>query len=67
MWDHAGGVLIFEEAGGKVTDLDGKVSTPILSQLLRTSADKAVIRFRQSISAQGERWPTVRIPSVLER
>lgn len=23
-WDHAGGVLIFEEAGGKVTDLDGK-------------------------------------------
>lgn len=24
MWDHAGGVLIFEEAGGKVTDLDGK-------------------------------------------
>lgn len=24
MWDHAGGVLIFEEAGGRVTDLDGK-------------------------------------------
>ena len=24
MWDHAGGVLIYEEAGGKVTDLDGK-------------------------------------------
>lgn len=24
MWDHAGGVLIFEEAGGKVTDLEGK-------------------------------------------
>ncbi|SMR58475.1 unnamed protein product [Zymoseptoria tritici ST99CH_1E4] len=24
MWDHAGGILIFEEAGGKVTDLDGK-------------------------------------------
>ena len=24
MWDHAGGVLIFGEAGGKVTDLDGK-------------------------------------------
>ncbi|CAK3925292.1 3 (2),5 -bisphosphate nucleotidase [Lecanosticta acicola] len=24
MWDHAGGVLIFEEAGGKVTDLNGK-------------------------------------------
>lgn len=23
-WDHAGGVLIYEEAGGKVTDLDGK-------------------------------------------
>lgn len=23
-WDHAGGILIFEEAGGKVTDLDGK-------------------------------------------
>ncbi|CZT24027.1 related to myo-inositol-1(or 4)-monophosphatase [Ramularia collo-cygni] len=23
MWDHAGGVLIFEEVGGKVTDLDG--------------------------------------------
>ena len=22
-WDHAGGVLIYEEAGGKVTDLDG--------------------------------------------
>lgn len=24
MWDHAGGVLIFEEAGGRVTDLEGK-------------------------------------------
>lgn len=24
MWDHAGGVLIYEEAGGKVTDLEGK-------------------------------------------
>lgn len=24
MWDHAGGILIFEEAGGKVTDLEGK-------------------------------------------
>ncbi|KXS93502.1 hypothetical protein AC578_5472 [Pseudocercospora eumusae] len=24
MWDHAGGVLIFEEVGGKVTDLEGK-------------------------------------------
>jgi 3'(2'), 5'-bisphosphate nucleotidase len=24
IWDHAGGILIFEEAGGKVTDLDGK-------------------------------------------
>ncbi|KAM3424475.1 hypothetical protein BST61_g6479 [Cercospora zeina] len=24
MWDHAGGVLIFEESGGKVTDLEGK-------------------------------------------
>jgi 3'(2'), 5'-bisphosphate nucleotidase len=24
VWDHAGGVLICEEAGGKVTDLDGK-------------------------------------------
>jgi 3'(2'), 5'-bisphosphate nucleotidase len=24
IWDHAGGFLIFEESGGKVTDLDGK-------------------------------------------
>ncbi|KAI5196671.1 3',5'-bisphosphate nucleotidase [Aureobasidium subglaciale] len=24
VWDHAGGFLIFEESGGKVTDLDGK-------------------------------------------
>lgn len=24
MWDHAGGVLIFEEVGGRVTDLEGK-------------------------------------------
>lgn len=24
VWDHAGGILIFEEAGGKVTDLLGK-------------------------------------------
>ncbi|KAI4840260.1 3',5'-bisphosphate nucleotidase [Aureobasidium sp. EXF-8845] len=24
LWDHAGGFLIFEESGGKVTDLDGK-------------------------------------------
>lgn len=24
MWDHAGGVLIFQEVGGKVTDLNGK-------------------------------------------
>lgn len=24
MWDHAGGVLIFEEAGGRVTDLEGR-------------------------------------------
>jgi 3'(2'), 5'-bisphosphate nucleotidase len=23
-WDHAGGMLLFEEAGGKITDLDGK-------------------------------------------
>ncbi len=24
IWDHAGGVLVVEEAGGKVTDIDGK-------------------------------------------
>ncbi|MCC6904275.1 MAG: inositol monophosphatase family protein, partial [Anaerolineae bacterium] len=24
IWDHAGGVLLVEEAGGRVTDLDGK-------------------------------------------
>ncbi|WPB03112.1 uncharacterized protein RHO25_007749 [Cercospora beticola] len=24
IWDHAGGILIFEESGGKVTDLNGK-------------------------------------------
>lgn len=24
IWDHAGGVLVVEEAGGKVTDVDGK-------------------------------------------
>jgi hypothetical protein len=24
VWDHAGGVMVFEEAGGKVTDLNGK-------------------------------------------
>ena len=24
VWDHAGGMLIFEEVGGKVTDLDGR-------------------------------------------
>ncbi|KAJ9623536.1 hypothetical protein H2203_005798 [Taxawa tesnikishii (nom. ined.)] len=24
VWDHAGGFLIYEESGGKVTDLDGK-------------------------------------------
>ena len=24
IWDHAPGVIIVEEAGGKVTDLDGK-------------------------------------------
>lgn len=24
IWDHAGGVMVFEEAGGKVTDLNGK-------------------------------------------
>ena len=24
IWDHAGGVLVIEEAGGRVTDLDGK-------------------------------------------
>ena len=23
-WDHAGGVVVAEEAGGRVTDLDGK-------------------------------------------
>lgn len=25
VWDHAGGFLIYEESGGKVTDLDGKL------------------------------------------
>lgn len=24
IWDHAGGILLFEEVGGKITDLDGK-------------------------------------------
>ena len=24
VWDHAGGVMVFEEAGGKATDLNGK-------------------------------------------
>ncbi|MBW2714276.1 MAG: 3'(2'),5'-bisphosphate nucleotidase, partial [Deltaproteobacteria bacterium] len=24
VWDHAAGALVIEEAGGKVTDLDGK-------------------------------------------
>ncbi|KAI0200676.1 carbohydrate phosphatase [Astrocystis sublimbata] len=24
IWDHAGGILLFEELGGKVTDIDGK-------------------------------------------
>jgi len=24
IWDHAGGVLVVEEAGGRVTDIDGK-------------------------------------------
>ncbi|KFY14954.1 hypothetical protein V491_05844 [Pseudogymnoascus sp. VKM F-3775] len=24
VWDHAGGVMVYEEAGGKVTDLNGK-------------------------------------------
>lgn len=24
IWDHAGGVMVFEEAGGKVTDLNGR-------------------------------------------
>lgn len=24
VWDHAGGILVYEESGGKVTDLEGK-------------------------------------------
>ena len=24
IWDHVGGMLLFQEAGGNITDLDGK-------------------------------------------
>jgi 3'(2'), 5'-bisphosphate nucleotidase len=35
IWDHAGGVLVVEEAGGRVTDVDGKPLNYSLGRELR--------------------------------
>ncbi len=65
LWDHAGAVLLFEEAGGKVTDVDGKdldfsVGRTMTSNYGFVAAQRdihhKVLRTVHEILRQQEKW-----------
>lgn len=62
MWDHAGGVLIFEEAGGRVTDLEGREINFGKGRKMVSAVAFGSETFvgRLLIAIGGELWPCVR-------